>query len=438
MNFFNKKLSLLKKTTLAVVDQGLLSAVNFFVSVVLIKNTAKTEYGYYALALAALMLFISVQNAVVTTPLTVLLPSKKPTEKKEYISSLLSGQYALLLPLSFIFLLVVVAGRFFAVDAIKTSIALAFIVAVLGMLLREFLRACLFAVYRAERVLVVDTVYVSVYISAIGLLWMTRSVSVTVILILMGVSAFVASLMSPGFIEWRIRWPSVKKSYSENWPFGRWALAGVIVSHVQNYAYLYLLGALLGSTAVADVSASRLLLMPLVLAQVGWGKVALPLGARLHGEKRAADFLKIQMAAAVAFVIVIQLYVFLVNRFASLLGSLVLTDKYLDALEFATLWGAIFSVGFVALCASFGLQAMKQFKAITQMSAITMALTVLSTFMFIRGFAVRGGLYALLTGESSLAILLWYKFIVNVYPAPEGRIRLLINRLTKKVANENA
>jgi O-antigen/teichoic acid export membrane protein len=437
MSFLDKKkLTLLTKTTLAVIDQGLLSAVNFFVSVVLIKNTAKTEYGYYAIAFAALMLFISVQNAVVTTPLTVLLPSKKPAEKKEYISSLLSGQYAFLLPLSFIFLLVVVAGRFLAIDTLKTRIALAFIVAVLGVLLREFLRACLFAVYRAGRVLVVDTVYVLVYVSAIGLLSLTRSVSVALVLILMGVSAVAASLMSSGFIEWRSRWPSIKKSYSENWLFGRWALAGVVISHVQNYAYLYLLGALLGSTAVADVSASRLLLMPLVL--VGWGKVALPLGARLHGEKRVADFFKIQMAAAVAFVIVIQLYVFLVNRFAPLLGSLVLTDKYLDALEFATLWGAIFSVGFVALCASFGLQAMKQFKAITQMSAITMLLTVLSTFLFIRGLATLGGLYALLTGETSLAILLWYRFIVNVYPAPVGRIRLLINRLTKRVANENA
>ena len=433
-----KKLTLLTKTALAVVDQGLLSAVNFFVSIVLIKNTAKTEYGYYSIAFAALMLFISVQNAVVTTPLTVLLPAKKSAEKKEYISSLLSGQYALLLPLSFIFLLVALAGRFFAIDSLRTHIALAFIVAVLGALLREFLRACLFAQYRAERVLVVDTVYVLVYISAIGLLWLTSSVSVPVILIFMGISAFAASLTSTGFIEWRIRWPSVKKSYSENWPFGRWALAGVLVSHVQNYAYLYLLGALLGSTAVADVSASRLLLMPLVLAQVGWGKVALPLGARLNSENRAADFLKIQMAAALAFVVVIQLYVFLINRFAPLLGSLVLTDKYLEALGFATLWGAIFSVGFVALCASFGLQAMKRFKVITQMSAITMVLTVLSTFLFIKGFAVRGGLYALLTGETSLAILLWYKFVSSVFPLRAGRIRLLITRLTKKVVNENA
>src|SRR2546430_12921223 len=57
----------------------------------LIRTVPQEEYGYYSIAFAASLFLISIQNAVVTTPLAVLLAAKKDEERHRYPAALYWG-----------------------------------------------------------------------------------------------------------------------------------------------------------------------------------------------------------------------------------------------------------------------------------------------------------------------------------------------------------
>ena len=111
----------------------------------------------------------------------------------------------------------------------------------------------------------------------------------------MGLSSFLIGIFFINRNKWDFSRSDIKSSYSENWRYGKWALLGVTVTHIQTYSYLYLLGIIVSSVAVADVSAARLLLMPLVLAQEGWSKVILPHGSKLREKNRLPGLFKEQV-----------------------------------------------------------------------------------------------------------------------------------------------
>ncbi len=188
----------------------------------------------------------------------------------------------------------------------------------------------------------------------------------------------------------------IKSSYSENWQYGKWALLGVTVTHIQNYSYLYLLGIIVSSVAVADVSAARLLLMPLVLVQAGWSKVILPHGSKLREENRLPRLFKEQVIVSVAFVIIVISFVFVLIFLKPVLLKIILSTKYANSFDYVFYWGAIFSMGFISLNASFGLQVLKKFEVISKINFFTMLVTVLLAYFLIYSNGIKGGLIALL------------------------------------------
>src|SRR5713226_313045 len=72
--------------------QAVLSATNFAITIILMKTVAKEEYGYYSIDSAISLFLVSLQNAVVTTPLAVLLAGKHGDQKDDYAAALYSGQ----------------------------------------------------------------------------------------------------------------------------------------------------------------------------------------------------------------------------------------------------------------------------------------------------------------------------------------------------------
>src|SRR5438876_4686365 len=86
------------KSGAAFLDQAILSGANFVIAIILMKTVAKEEYGYYSIAFAVSLFLVSLQNAVVTTPLAVLLAGKRGAEKDDYVAALYWGQIIAAIP----------------------------------------------------------------------------------------------------------------------------------------------------------------------------------------------------------------------------------------------------------------------------------------------------------------------------------------------------
>lgn len=402
---------------IATVDQALLSATNFLIAILLIKNVPKAEYGYYSIALPISLFLISLQDAVVNTPLTVLLPSKKGADRRNYVASLCYGQFLVVLPVAGFGLAILALLRLPGLDPAVKAIAAALCVSSAGLLYREFLRSYLFAEEDPLAVLKMDAFYVAIFLCLLYGLYLFSGMHVAAVFLLTGASALLAAFPFGLARGWRFPPPSVSKSYGENWLFGKWALLGVCVSHAQSYSYLYLLGIFSGSVAIADVSAARLLLVPLTLLQIGWGKIAIPHGSRLREEGRVHRFFKEQILSSLLFLVAVAAYVALLLAFSEPLQGHLLTGKYASSFGYVALWGSVFAAGFLALNASYGLQAMMRFHIITKVSFLVMLVTVGSAWFLVRAHGAAGGLVALLLGEILLSVGLWVAFARAVYAA---------------------
>lgn len=398
------------RSGISAADQALLSGVSFIVSILLIKKVSTTEFGYYSVAIPVMLLLVSVQNAIVTTPLIVLLVTKTWEQKPRYVASLWCGQLLLLVPAVLVGLAAVAILGARHLDVTQASVAAAVCLAALGLLFREFRRAYFFAEEAPRVVLGMDALYVALLLCFIGLAELAGGISAARIVLAMGVSSLLAGVAFGGRGLWRLDPAGARTSIGENWTLGKWALLGVLVTHVQSYSYLYLLGVLDGSEAVAQVSASRLLLSPLLLVQAGWNNVAVAHGSRLREEGQLARFFREQVSVTLLFAVGIAAYVALLIVFSGFLQTALLSKKYAQSFDYLILWGFIFGAKFVGLTASCGLQVLRDFRIITTVNLFTMGITVTGAYFLIGAYAATGGLVALGLGEALLAAGLWVWF----------------------------
>ena len=403
------------KVGIASFDQALMSAANLAVSIILIKYGAKSEYGYYSIAFAGSLFVLSLQNAIVTTPLSVLLATKGGKEKRCYPGSLCIGQFIVVVPGVIVGLGIVGLLYWAGYDLSKSKVACALCFALIGIVFREFMRSYYFANESPLEVLKIDLCYVVGYLVLVIVTCLFAEIGAATIFGYMGISGFVVAAVSSRDQGWKVDSKSIRKSYKENWRYGKWALLGVVVTHIQSYSYLYLLGALVGSLAVAEVSAARLLIMPLMLIRAGWGKVVMPYGARLREAGELKRFVREQVLISGIIVFGIVVYVCLLLGFSEILRNLVLTEKYGKAFDVLTLWGAIAAVGVVVSGASFGLQVVKEFQLIAKVNIVTMVVTILSSYWLIKSYGIEGGLVSLLIGNALLGGALWCSFIARVF-----------------------
>jgi O-antigen/teichoic acid export membrane protein len=403
--------SLLYRSAIAAIDQAFLSGLNFLISLVLIKIVSKTEYGYYSLFFPITLYIVSIQNAIINTPLAVLLISKKGDEKRSYAGALFFGQYIFVIPLAVVGIIGgIITYNMNLVESGESAIIVAISLATIGILCREFLRAYFFANEKPNTVLIIDVLYFFL-ITVLGLLAnIFFQLDVAVIFFLMGLSSFLIGIFFINRNNWKFSRCEIKSSYSENWQYGKWSLIGVTISHIQSYSYLYLLGIMVSSAAVADVSAARLLLMPLVLAQQGWSKVILPHGSKLREENRFPRLFKEQVIISVIFVLIVISLVFAIILLKPILLKTILSPEYENSFNYVYFWGVIFSLGFIALNASFGLQVLKKFDVISKINFLAMLVTVLLSYFLIHSNGIKGGLTALLIGQLISAVLLWIIF----------------------------
>lgn len=407
--------SIIFKGGIAAFDQGLLSAVNFLVHIILIKTLPKDEYGYYAFAISLSLYLVSLQNATVNTPMTVLLAAKRGNKKHNYINSLYSGQFIILLPTVAFSLIALFFIFILGWKGIGISITTALIISSGGILWREFLRSYFFAEEKPLKVLKFDFLYSLIFISLIGIAAMLFKLSVPIVIIFMGFTAAISSALIKKNIKFNLNWNNIKEVYLENWQYGRWSLIGVTTTHIQSYSYLYLIGMLLGSFAMAEVSASRILLIPSALVIAGWGKVVRPHGAKLREEGRLKRFYKELIFASIIFCVIMFLAVILINIFSDSLINLVFTEKYKDIFKYLFFWAAIFAVGFIRANASFGLQVIKKFKYLAGINVFTLFITLTLSYILIKSYGITGALIATLIGSFMLGIFSWTMLTKEIF-----------------------
>lgn len=251
----------------AVADQAWLSLLNFTISLAFIWGASKSEYGYYLLLVAPLMLVQSIQNAIVNSPLATFLPAAGEKNKPALQRTAVSLHVYLAVVTTLLGGLGLVAYEHWAGLQVDAVLVAGFAFAITGTIAREAQRSFAYVQGQGIRALGGDLAYGAVLLT--GLAWAILGDQLTagIVLLLTGLAGVVPLLMKArSFQGLQIH----SEPMRQFWSCGRWALPSVVVTWVNLSAYPYFAERSLGLAAVADIGAARLFLMPVGLAMTAW------------------------------------------------------------------------------------------------------------------------------------------------------------------------
>ena len=254
-------------------DQGFLSIANFITGALVARSGSKEEYSLYVLAWSLLLIFSSLQRALIHVPLTVYLPKLTEKEKNTYQGSTLAHSIILgVLIISGLVIANAVYGSVYGKQSADMQRLVAIIAALtLPMLLREYIRGALFARLQFFSSLVANLTGTLIQLSIVTYLYTNEQLNIT--------SAMVAILISSAYAACFMLWSQrnslkisprlIVKDFARSWKTGKWMLVNVVGMIGISQIYPWLILTLADTESVAIFGAALALsnvLSPLLRA----------------------------------------------------------------------------------------------------------------------------------------------------------------------------
>jgi O-antigen/teichoic acid export membrane protein len=244
-----------------VLDQALVSSVNFLTIILVARALAPADFGYFVLAFALLQSAGTLQGALITRPHNVLGAVRRAQEYADYSTTAAAAQLALTCGLA----AVAAAGAGIAYEAgfSQALLFLALVPALVGWQLQELGRRMLYTERRLAAAFANDLLSYGAQAAALFALWQfDRLTGARALLTLAAAFAVGAAV-----VAWQLR-PTLSgrldaSSLSANWRFGKWLGVAEVGQWFSTHFYIYLGAAVVGPVASAALKAGQTLLGPI-------------------------------------------------------------------------------------------------------------------------------------------------------------------------------
>ncbi|TKB48193.1 hypothetical protein FCL40_13785 [Ferrimonas sediminicola] len=354
------------KVMVSAIDQGLLSAFNFGLNLLLIKFWTPAMFGVYSILFTLGFVFISLQNALINTPYSVLIPARKnPDALRRALSQ---GNLMFLVSLALLCLLLQLLPGFNQSYASPLLITLFFVV----RLLREYLRCRWSAELDLMPVMWADMAFVMLFALGGAWLWWQQgwgdfSLNQLLWLLCMSQLLSLCYLLAKEVPLLRpLGWRRLARVYAPVWQQSRWSLVGVTTTEIQNRGYIFVVGLLFGSAMVGFIQAGRVFFGPLNIITSAWTRVAKPTLARLNAEGNQGAFFRLVRQGLLGFTLFNLLFGLTLWLFWPLMDRHLFSHEY-HGVGWVTLQWAIVTLLFhLRATSSAAIQAQNRFKPLAK------------------------------------------------------------------------
>lgn len=416
MSFYKRFLS---SSILSVLDQGMLSALNFVIGILLMRLVSKDDYGLYGQLYALALLAGLVVDSWIAGPLTTVASAvgenvRQSLLRRYWYRQIFWGCVMAVATLLLVEFVPVVTHH----SQKSWTLAFAFAGYVLANGVREYGRTVGFIQGDIQSVLRQDALYVALLAAGLALLYLFQQFNLTLVFACLAAASLLCALASAGSLHARTE-TSVAVDL-DDLPLaeqqeaiaghGRWAVLGVLVGWLSNYSYVYLSGAWLGVAAIADLNAARLLLMPIPLAVAAWSRVARPVAGRLIAEQDRRGLRRLAWLSVAGIELVVAGYVALLLATLPWLERYLLGAKYHGIDDLVILWGVYFAVNAARWVGTAWLSSGGAFRSMFFLGSSTLALVLLITSYSIPRWGAAGAIVALIAVELYELVVVW-KFI---------------------------
>jgi O-antigen/teichoic acid export membrane protein len=391
-------------------DQGIVSAANFLVTVLIGRTCGKAELGIYSLGFSVVVLALSVLQSVVAIPYTVFVHDMEENQRRRYAggSLLLCGIIAWLSMLG-----LAAWGSLASLGYWRPSCAPVIWVLAATIpffLLREFGRRIAFAHLQMTSALAFD--------AAVAVLQAAALVALVVAGRLSAVTAYTATGLCCAAVAavwfYSARWQFIVRAalaasvWRRNWAFAKWVLAEQTAQTMNAYVMYWLLATMLDVSATGRFAACATIMCVFNPVLLGLNNILMPRVAVAMSQGGAAEVRRV--VAKATLVIVAVTSVFCVTIFVFGLDIL----QHLYGIQYAGQEGivAVLAIDMLVSCLSmapaYAIWAHQQSRTLFFIKLLRISVAVLVGICLTKHFGAIAAAYGLLTGSTvGTAATIW-------------------------------
>ncbi len=259
-------------------DPLVTSGAMFVVQGAVLLTASKIEFATFSLAYSYVVMGQAVLGALFGGPLVTLLASAAEAERTEMGAATLRLQFAVAIVLGTAGVAVAIAlGLPAGVSALAAA-------GMIGLSFRDALRNVLAAALRLEQALALAIAFTAVTLAALAAAWLVRGrVGAELALTALAFGALIA--VAPSALRALARRAAMPRAaFRRLTAMAAWSLPGVAVIWLQNSFYLTLVTVNLSLGAAGEVSAARMVAMPVLIVSSGLLRLA-----QVQATRRLAD-----------------------------------------------------------------------------------------------------------------------------------------------------
>ena len=393
-----------------VLDQGLISACNFVVLVVLARTLAPSAFGEFTLVYAAMLVANYAQTAFITQPHNVLGARLGGREYRVYTRSSAIAQLGLsgLLSAAFVSAALVLA----AVGLQSASVVAIAALALPLWQLQEFVRRVLYTEGRQSGALANDVLAYGGWTCGVVALALDGALSPARTLGVMAVSSAAAAAIGFRQIQQtleRADWSRVP--VVENVAFGKWLMGSFAAQWIAFQAYLFLAAIVLGVAVTGGLKAVQLVLSPLHVLMFSLAtmlpiRLSRSLARDAEGVRLGLFSRDARLALSLTFPAV-MIYCGFVALFADEILELLYGPPYDAFGQVLVLFAAYYVLLYAAFFASALLTAERRTSRLFAANAAAAAVSLAACWPLMSSFGAKGATVALLLSAVTLNVVLW-------------------------------
>lgn len=399
--------------------QALVSGFHFGLNLYLVRSISLYDYGIFAFAFVLAMFAAAINNALISTPLTVYTPVIKDTGERTDQEAMFSTLNLLL------FALLVFSGMVYTGwTDIPTDVSIAVTLFVAVYSARQFSRSFGYSRLRPLVTASGDVCYVVAGVIILMILHFSQfDMPVSYVLAALALGNLIAMLVERTRLHgFKKRWLTVAnlRSYVVVWEQSRWALIGALTTLFLAQAHSLIITWHTGPQAYAPLAAGFVLFGPVRVALLTWQNMVKPeLAMALSENRQDAVREQIKRTCIMMGSAVVVLGICLALAWPWI-HALLYEKKYADQpmafivamWSLTTLFAAIYNAPSAAL------QAMKDFRVLAMASVFGAIISgVLVTILLFRSGPV-STLYGILLAEFFMAVYLIRVMLARLKGAP--------------------
>jgi len=385
----------------ALLDRALLSVTNFAVGILMIRRAPEAEYASYVLAYSGILLMIGFQNALITTPMTVMALKQEPRKRQNFINALGKNQYAIWLPLGLVAVLVWALAPYLNISNATAGMILVGAVVTLFVFVHEFMRQAFFVYMLPKTVLLLDSAYAIVFLGVVYFFTTASSAPAVYTITAMGAAGLLAGILGFSLFKRHIGGEFVwdLSPLLMTWKLGRWALLGVAVTWLHNQGFLYLLSVLKGTVEVASVSASRLLFMPIPMMLASITAILRPRGSAWVARHEKDKLLLMSVVLGGCTFVAGLAYIAILLVGQQRVGQSIFGKEIPYMSSLVLLWGAVFLTQIIRTVLALVFQIFERFDTLFHIGALSAIASLSVGYWAIRIHGTPGSVVGLIVGE---------------------------------------